>query len=125
MKKNIKNGLESKVKDLYRYIVTPNKVIAISSFAGKTVRGVAKCHPGDVFNEEIGKELAAARCGRKIAEKRFNRACDRCDEVFNLKHKMDLKFDKMLEYVMNSHEKLRLAQVYEEEINKMIMGDKE
>lgn len=58
----------------YKYIVTKNMVIAISTYAGRTVRGVAKCHPNDTFDEEFGKRLAAARCNEKIAIKRFARA---------------------------------------------------
>lgn len=51
-----------------------SKVIAVSSFAGQTVRGVAKCAPNDEFDLEYGKRLAAARCVAKIADKRMNRA---------------------------------------------------
>jgi len=58
----------------YKYVVTPNKVIALSTYAGRTVRGVAKCHPNDTFDVEFGKALAAARCNRKVAEKRYARA---------------------------------------------------
>jgi hypothetical protein len=52
----------------------PYKVIATSSYAGKTVRGVAKCARDDTFDMEKGKKLAAARCNLKIAEKRARRA---------------------------------------------------
>ena len=58
----------------YKYVTAGNKVIALSTFAGKTVRGVAKCAPGDVFDEEKGKDLATARCAYKIALKRQKRA---------------------------------------------------
>ena len=58
----------------YKYVVTPTKIIALSTYAGRTVRGIAKCHPNDTFNEEFGKALAAARCNEKIAEKRYARA---------------------------------------------------
>ena len=58
----------------YKYVVTPNKIIALSTYAGRTVRGIAKCHPNDTFNEEFGKTLAAARCNQKIAAKRYARA---------------------------------------------------
>ena len=54
----------------YKYIETPNKVIALSTYAGKTVRGIAKCHPNDTFDAEFGRKLAAARCNAKIAAKR-------------------------------------------------------
>lgn len=36
--------------------------ICISRYAGKTVKGYAKCHPGDTYDEEFGKKLARARC---------------------------------------------------------------
>jgi len=58
----------------YKYIVTGNKVIALSTYAGKTVKGIAKCAPGDEFDVEKGKDLATARCANKIAHKRLNRA---------------------------------------------------
>lgn len=54
----------------YRYFVGKNEVIALSSFAKRSVRGKAKCHPGDEFDVEIGKKLAGLRCGLKIANKR-------------------------------------------------------
>ena len=60
--------------DKYRYYTSDNKVIAISTYGGKKVRGIAKCAPNDTFNLEIGKQLAAARCNEKIAKKRHERA---------------------------------------------------
>lgn len=60
--------------DNYKYVVTPTKVIALSTYAGKVVRGIAKCSPQDKFDEEYGKKLAAARCNLKVAQKRLNRA---------------------------------------------------
>lgn len=54
--------------DRYTYIVQPDKgrVIAYSSYAGKTVKGIAKCAPEDKFDADFGKKLAAARCNMKI-----------------------------------------------------------
>ena len=46
----------------YRFAYAPNKVIAITTYAGKTVRGIAKCSPDDSFSKEKGEELAVARC---------------------------------------------------------------
>lgn len=60
--------------DMYRYVDTGNTVIAISSYAGKTVKGIAKCDPKDEFNLESGKKLAAARCNAKVCKKRMQRA---------------------------------------------------
>ena len=58
----------------YRFHVTDNKVICVSSYAGKAVRGVAKCDPKDTFDLRDGKKLAQARCDYKIAKKRVLRA---------------------------------------------------
>ncbi len=60
----------------YKFAMTGNTVIAISTYAGKTVKGYAKCHPNDHFDLETGKTLAELRCAQKIAEKRFNRAVE-------------------------------------------------
>ena len=49
-------------------------VAAASTYAGRTVKGYAKCDPKDQFSLEKGKELAAARCNAKIAAKRVKRA---------------------------------------------------
>ena len=52
----------------------PYKVVAVSTYAGRRVRGVAKCSPEDEFDIEKGKILAAARCSLKVSEKRRDRA---------------------------------------------------
>ena len=49
-------------------------IVAFSSFAGRTVTGVARCANEDIFDIETGKKLAAARCNLKIAEKRMKYA---------------------------------------------------
>lgn len=67
--------------DRYKYYFTDNKVIAVSTYAGKTVRGVAICSPQDSFDMEKGKKLAAARCAVKIAEKRAKRAAKKVFEA--------------------------------------------
>lgn len=61
----------------YRYYTDGNRVIAVSTYAGKTVRGVAVCHPDDTFDLELGKRIAAAKCNEKVAEKRLARAADK------------------------------------------------
>ena len=54
----------------YRYIIdseeTPKKVIVLSKYAGKDVRGIAKCSPNDKFDIETGRVLATLRCGEII-----------------------------------------------------------
>ena len=60
----------------YKYKIDEEKrtIVAMSTFAGKTVAGVAHCDPRDDFNVETGKKIAAARCSVKVAEKRMKRA---------------------------------------------------
>ena len=57
------------------------RIIAVSSFAGKPVKGHADCHPKDEFDKEYGIALAVARCAEKIAAKRCNRAYSKVDEA--------------------------------------------
>ena len=55
----------------YRYYTNgENIVVAVASYAGRTIRGVAKCSDQDEFDLETGKKLAAARCAVKIARER-------------------------------------------------------
>lgn len=67
--------------DKYRYYHTDNQVIAVSTFAGRTVKGIAKCDPHDEFSMENGKRLAALRCNNKITAKRLKRAALRYVEA--------------------------------------------
>lgn len=75
-----------------------SKVIAVSSFAGQTVRGVAKCAPNDTFDLEYGKRLAIARCASKIAEKRAVRAEAKVIEAYDMVNKTLDHLFKMLRY---------------------------
>ena len=63
-------------KNKYKIFKNEEKgiVIAVSTYAGKNVKGIAKCDPRDTFDFEKGKELAISRCNAKIAEKRRKRA---------------------------------------------------
>ena len=63
-------------------------VSAVSTYAGRTVKGYAKCDPRDSFNIENGKKLAAARCNAKVSAKRMKRA----------EYKAQAHYDKMVNY---------------------------
>lgn len=69
----------------YRYIIdseeNPTKVIVLSKYAGKDVRGVAKCSPNDEFDIQTGRELATLRCDEKVAYKRYQRAVKKVAEA--------------------------------------------
>ena len=87
-----------------------NKVIAVSSYAGKTVRGVAKCDPRDKFDITSGQDLAAARCNVKVAEKRLSRAQKEYDKAVRAYHEASQKLSKMSAYVTDSSNALKTAQ---------------
>ena len=54
----------------YKFYVFDNKMICLSTFRGKTIRGIAKCDPEDTFNEDKGRKLSQLRCKRKVLTKR-------------------------------------------------------
>lgn len=72
--------------DKYKFYVNVKErtVYAISTYAGKTVRGVAKCAPEDKFDIEYGKRLAAARCNLKVAAKRVAKSEAHCKEILGM-----------------------------------------
>ena len=94
----------------YRIYETPNKVIAVSSFAGQTVRGVAKCNPADESDAEKGAALAAARCGVKIAEKRVKRAYSKVDEAKAIVDSAIAHLSEMMKYQADAEANLNGAQ---------------
>ena len=89
----------------YKYIVIPGKkIIAISTYAGRTVKGVAKCHPNDKFDVEFGKKLAAARCNEKVAGKRLARALNKYREAVDESIAANEKMNRMRDYALDASE---------------------
>lgn len=93
--------------DKYKFFIFKNEkggttVSAISTYAGKTVKGVAKCDPRDEFDVEKGKKLAAARCGVKIANKRVARASRKYLEALEAVHEAEAHFIEMKQYYMDA-----------------------
>lgn len=86
----------------YRFYSTTNKVVAVSTYEGRTVRGVAKCDPKDAFDMEKGRALAAARCNQKIATKRRNRADHELQKAREAFAKAQKHMDKMNDYYEDS-----------------------
>ena len=65
--------------DKYKFVSYKDRkgtsvIAAISSYAGKHVKGYAKANPNDEYNEKKGKKLAAARCNERIAAKKMKHA---------------------------------------------------
>ncbi len=95
----------------YKYYTDgENKVVAVSSYAGKTVRGVAKCDPRDSFNEADGKMLAEARCALKVADKRYARAQKEYAKAEAAMQKAQSRLNKMIDYVNDSQIEKEMAQ---------------
>lgn len=100
----------------YRFYHTDNLIIAVSTFAGKPVRGIAKCDPDDSFSMEYGKELAAARCNQKIAEKRMKRAKAKLNIACTALNNVEFQYDRMQDYYNDSIDHLVKAEQMVNEI---------
>ena len=88
------------------------EVIALSTFAGRTVRGKAILDEKDAFDLETGKKLAALRCAEKIGIKRVLRAND-CLDCADAHVEAAKRFqDKMTHYYEDAT--LELAAVRDE-----------
>ena len=93
--------------DKYKFYQFKNEnggttISAVSTYAGRTVKGYAKCDPKDSFDIEKGKELAAARCNVKIANKRVARASQKYLEAARAASEAAAYFDRMKQYYMDA-----------------------
>jgi hypothetical protein len=101
----------------YTYVTHTRKdgvkeVVAISTYAGKIVRGIAKCDPTDEYNAGLGMELAAARCNAKIAKKRKNAALKAHREAVIALNEAKARLADMENYVTDSQCKESEAKDY-------------
>lgn len=94
----------------YKFYTNGSKVIAVSSYAGRTVRGVANCHDSDEFSLEKGKELAALRCAEKIAIKRRRRAMKKIDEASKRLCEAKRHYEAMIRYYNDATDELKETQ---------------
>ena len=85
-------------------------VVAISTYAGRIVRGVAKCHPSDNYDLETGKKIAAVRCAEKIARRREKRAEMKFEEARLALIASKRNYEKMTKYVCDSTAEVLAAQ---------------
>lgn len=93
----------------YKFIVTDNKVICLSSYMGRRVRGIAKCSPNDEFDLEFGKQLARARCDAKVLYRRYQRARAMWDEADNRLYEAEEYMDKIDDYLYHAEGEYELA----------------
>lgn len=88
--------------DKYKYYHNGNQVIAVSTFAGKTVKDIAKCDPNDTFSLKTGKHLAALKCNNKITAKRLKRAALRYVEAERALVAAQKHAERMKQYYMDA-----------------------
>lgn len=86
----------------YKFYATKNMVIAVSTYCGKIVKGVAKTDPRDIFDLNKGKTLAAARCNAKIAAKRAKRANKKLIDAQRQLESARVHYEKMADYYNDS-----------------------
>jgi hypothetical protein len=55
-------------------------IVAISHYAGHVVKGYAKCSAEDSFDLELGKKIAAARCNKKVLNKKMKHSEQKAKE---------------------------------------------
>lgn len=77
--------------------------VVLSTFAGKVIRGVAKCDTSlDSYDREKGMALAKARCNVKVAEKRAARARKKYVEAKLILEQAERYVKKMESYMVDS-----------------------
>ena len=99
-----------KKKPVYT-IHTDNKriVVALSTYAGKPVKGIAKCSPEDKFDFDTGKNIAEARCNLAVAIKRCVWARRKVREAYLAKQEADRFYNEMKMYLERSAQDLTKA----------------
>lgn len=87
---------------MYKYVYYKNKVTAISSFAGKTVKATAKCDPNDAYVKELGELIAKTRCDVKVAKRRSKHAEKKLDTAVKELAAAKARVKKMESYVTDA-----------------------
>lgn len=77
-------------------------VMALSTYSGKVVKGVAKCIASDPFDLEKGTQLAGARCDEKVCRKRKSRALKKYKEAKRLFDEAQKHLCAMADYYYES-----------------------
>lgn len=99
-----------KMDKRYKYIETgSNAIIAISTYAGKPVKGVAKCDPNDNFSYVYGRRLAKARCDVKISKKRYKNANNKAKAALKALNAAREYYNRMIDYEMDSFKAMDTA----------------
>lgn len=113
----VKATIDNCDKDVYKlvmkrvknpYLFNPVTLYEVLRLKKKYV-GVAKCAPGDVFNEKIGRIMAARRASLKYEKDRTKALHRFMEHFFNL-----------VEVEMDQEERERVARVREEDSHNIV-----
>ena len=102
--------MENKYKFYNFYVDEKNKkVIAVCHYGGKSIRGVAKCSPEDIFDIEYGKKLAVARAEVKVAQAKIRNAATKYLAAAKAADIAEKRFDDMKQYYMDAVDQCDVA----------------
>ena len=93
------------------------RIIALSTYCGRPVRGVAICSADDNFDLEAGKRLAAARCELKVANKRAKYAQEKLNYLVSVAEDLRQMISKAAFVAGETSTAVKAA---EEELNKIL-----
>lgn len=91
-------------------------VVVVSSYAGKPVRGIAKCYITDDFDYDTGVKLAQARCDHKVAKKRYKNAMNRYEDAKEMYQMAQTYLLEMREYAASSEKEMYEAEAHLESV---------
>lgn len=80
-----------------------NLVVCTTKYHGKIIRGTAKKHPHDTFNELIGEGYAQARCERKLAKAKRAYLEHRMDCLMEEQKFMDTQREKLVSLLIENN----------------------
>ena len=90
-------------KEKYKYFTNnEDTVIAEQTFAGRKYRGKAVASTPDEFNQQVGMDIAAAKCDVKICKARFNYAKERLEFAKKYLDIATAEYEKMSSYFDDS-----------------------
>lgn len=95
--------IESKYK-FYSFHIDEKgkKVVAVTHYAGRTIRGIAKCSPADTFDIELGCKIAVARAEKKVAQAKIRNASAKYLAAAVAADAAQKRFDDMKQYYMDA-----------------------
>ena len=107
----------------YYHSKRTNEVIAVSTYAGKVVKGKAKCNSTDEFDFETGKKLAAARLSARVSRLRKQNAHRLGQKALHQLIEAQRYFNKMERYFWDACDEVEYTEAQLNEIEKALKGE--